>query len=65
MGLIIICLIFMLDILVVWQIIRSALPSSRMFLYLTIVLLLPVIGVTLYYLIELIIPKLKPRKVKS
>ncbi len=64
MGLFIVFLVFTLDALVVWQLLRSNIPLARLFIYLTIILLFPVIGITIYYISELLIPKLKTRKIK-
>lgn len=51
-GLTIILLVLLLDIAVIWSVVRSALPQKYKLLYILIILLIPVLGVTIYYLIR-------------
>lgn len=49
-----IVLIMLLDIVAIWSIIRSKYTHNLKILYALIILFCPIIGVTIYYLIELI-----------
>lgn len=51
-GLIIILLVLLLDIVVIWSVVHSTLPEKYKLLYILIILLIPVLGVTIYYLIK-------------
>lgn len=51
-GLTIILLVLLLDIAVIWSVVRSALPQKYKLLYILIILLIPVLGVIIYYLIS-------------
>lgn len=51
-GFIIMLLILLLDITVIWSIVRSKRTQGYKILYSLIVLLFPIIGVSIYYLIK-------------
>lgn len=51
-ALIVMLLILFLDVAVIWSIVRSKKAQEYKVLYSLIVLLLPVIGVSIYYLIR-------------
>ena len=51
-SLLLIILIFLLDIAVLYSIVRTKSTQGSRILYVLIVLLLPVIGISIYYLIR-------------
>ncbi|GEM_PF-1886378 len=59
MGLFVLILAFLLDVAVIWQLIHSSIPVSRLTVYLLVVLLIPIVGVSIYYISEFLIPKRK------
>lgn len=52
MGLVLFVLIFLVDMLVVYDVIRLDISTAKKILVFILILLLPVIGISLYYLLR-------------
>ena len=51
-GLTVIVLVLLLDIAVIWSVIHSVRQQKYKLLYILIILLIPILGVAIYYLIK-------------
>lgn len=62
MGELLVVLIFLLDIVVVWQLLISSLPINKLYLYIFLVATLPILGVVIYHFAELMLSLKRTRR---
>lgn len=55
MGELLVILIFLLDVVVVWQLLNSSLPVNKLYLYILLVVILPILGVIIYHFTEIMV----------